>query len=97
MYEGLENMTVNEDVICSQIITGATDVVFSGLGAKWAFETVHSKRSRLLVMESIRVPERVYLLLKVHVRKSDSSWKTLLNFTQLGCTGVSKLLCRLFQ
>lgn len=76
-------MTVNGDVICSQIITGATDVVFSGLGAKRAFETVFSERSRSLLMESIRMPEWVYLLLKVRIRVSDSSWQTLLNFTQL--------------
>ena len=89
VFQVLGNMAVHGDPVSSKVITGATDIIFSTLGAKKAFETVLSERSRFLLMESIRVPEWVYVLLKVRIRISDSSWQTLLNLTQLGHTGVS--------
>ena len=85
-------MAIHGDLVCSQVITCATDVIFSALGASKAFETVLSDRSRLSLMESIRMPDWVYVLLKARIRISDSSWQTLLNFTQLGRTGVSLLI-----
>ena len=89
VFQVLGNMAVHGDPVSSKVITGATDIIFSTLGAKKAFETVLSERSRFLLMESIRVPEWVYVLLNVRIRISDSSWRTLLNLTQLGRTGVS--------
>ena len=82
-------MTVEGDTFCSEVLIGATDIVFSNLGAQRAMKKVLSTRSQSILVESIRMPDWVYLLLKVRIRISDAAWQTLLNLTQLGRTGVS--------
>ena len=85
-------MAVHGDPFCSEVITGATDTVFSTLGARMALKTVLSEKSQSLLAESIRMADWVYVLLKVRIRISDSSWQTLLNLTQLGRTAVSLII-----
>ena len=76
----------------SDILVGATDVVFQRLGAKKALDVVLSKESRSALITSIRMPDWVCLLLKIRMRISDFEWQTLLNLTQLGRTGASNIL-----
>lgn len=76
----------------SDILVGATDVVFQRLGAKKALDVVLLEESRSALITSIRMPDWVYLLLKIRMRISDFGWQTLLNLTQLGRTGVSNIL-----
>lgn len=76
----------------SSILACSTDVVFSKLGAKKALNVVLSEESRSALVQSVRVPDWVYLLLKVRLRIADAAWQTLLNLTNLGRTGVSHLI-----
>ena len=76
----------------SDILVGATNVVFQRLGAKKALDVVLSEESRSALITSIRMPDWVYLLLKIRMRISDFEWQTLLNLTQLGRTGASNIL-----
>ena len=78
--------------VASSILACSTDVVFSKLGAKKALNVVLSEESRSALVQSVRVPDWVYLLLKVRLRIADAAWQTLLNLTNLGRTGVSHLI-----
>ena len=54
----------------SDIIAGATNVVFQRLGSKKALNVVLSEDSRLALIASISMPDWVYLLLKTRMRIS---------------------------
>ena len=86
--EVIGNLASEGDRVYSDIVMGATDVIFSRLEAKAALDTTLSKQSQSILYQSIRMPHWIYLLLKVRTKISDAGWQTLLNLTQLGCTGV---------
>ena len=86
--EVIGNLASEGDRVYSDIVMGAADVIFSRLEAKAALDTTLSKQSQSILYQSIRMPHWIYLLLKVRTKISDAGWQTLLNLTQLGCTGV---------
>ena len=61
--------------------------VFSRLEAKEALDTTLSKQSQSNLHKSIRMPDWVYLLLKVRTKIPNAEWQTLL-ITQLERAGV---------
>jgi hypothetical protein len=86
--EIIGNLASEGDRVYSDVVIGATDVIFSRLEAKAALDTTLSEQSQSILLKSIRMPDWTYLLLKVRTKISDSGWQTVLNLTQLGRTGV---------
>ena len=58
-------------------------------GVKKTFNTLIPDELLAQRKELMRVPDWVYLLIKLKSRMSDDSWQTLTNLTKLGRTGVS--------
>jgi hypothetical protein len=77
------NLASEGDRVYSDVVIGATDMIFSRLEAKAALDTTLSEQSQSILLKSIQMPDWTYLLLKVRTR-----WQTLLNLPQLGRTGV---------
>ena len=73
----------------TNILRGASDVIFSHRGAREGLELVLSDKSREALAQSFRQPDWVYVYLKLKIRLSDLGWQTLLNLTQLGRSMVS--------
>ena len=88
IHEIISNLASEGDLSYSDIVLGATDVMFSRLDAKKALTLTFSDKSHSILLESLRMPDWTYILLKVRMKISDSAWQTLLNLTQLGRSGV---------
>ncbi len=73
----------------ADIIRTSTQIMFSRLGAKNAFDIVVPSQCQEALLDTIRLPDWRYLLLKLKLRLSDEGWQTLLNLTQLGRSLVS--------
>lgn len=71
------------------IFTSLMDTLVEEKGAHAAFSRLISEESWNKRLEDMRVPDWVYLLLKLRARISDRGWQDLTNLTQLGRTGVS--------
>ena len=67
----------------SDTLVGATNVMFQRLGAKKALDVVLLEESHSALITSIRMPDWVYLLLKIRMRISNFGWQTLLNLAQI--------------
>ena len=85
--EVIGNLASEGNLSYSDIVLGATDFMFSRLGAKKALSLTLSERSNSMLLEALRMPDWTNILLKVRTKIFDSAWQTLLNLTQLGCTG----------
>ena len=88
IHEIIGNLASEGDLSYSDIVLGATDVMFSRLDAKKALTFTLSDKSHSILLESLRMPDWTYILLKVRTKISNSAWQTLLNLTQLGRSGV---------
>ncbi len=77
-----EHSEISNNLKCS------TEVLFSKLGQNKALSVLLSERSRLALLESVREPDWMYLLLKIRLPISDTGWQTLISPTHLGRTGV---------
>jgi hypothetical protein len=62
--------------VYSDVVIGATDVMFSRHGA---LGTTLSEQSQSILLKSIRMPDWTMLLLKVRTTISDIGWQTLLS------------------
>lgn len=78
--DGIEVRDIFMSVMDSMVKEKGTHVAFSKLISEEAW----NKR-----LESMRVPDWIYLLLKLKARISDRGWQDLTNLTRLGRTGVS--------
>ena len=76
------------------LINDEIEYVVSRKGVKRAIQDLSGEETYARYIESLRVPDWVLLFLKTCGRISGHTWQTVINITQLGRTGVSKV--RLF-
>lgn len=69
-------------------ISEVVDIVIEAKGKK-GFTELLSSETHARVFHSMRVPDWVLLYFKLQAKLPDRAWQTLLNFSQLGKSGVS--------
>ena len=72
-------------------ISEVVEMVMDAKGSKRGFSELLSSSTYQRIMKSMRVPDWALLYFKLQTKLPDSAWQTLLNLTQLGKSGVSKL------
>ena len=84
IFNVLGNLTSEDDTSeAADIISGTTETIFSRLGAKKALDLIMPADCQDAFVETIRLTDWRYLLLKLMIRISDQAWQMLLNLTQL--------------
>lgn len=73
----------------SETISEVVNLVMEAQGAKKGLTELLLPTTHQRLLESMRVPDWVLLYFKLQAKLPDAAWQTLLNFTQLGRSGVS--------
>ena len=79
------------DTDATGLINDVMENVASRKGVKRALQDLAGKETYAQYIESLRVPDWVLLFFKTRERISSHTWQAVINITQLGRTGVSKV------
>lgn len=74
------------------LINDVIEDVASRKGVKRAMQNLAGEETYAKYVESLRVPDWILLFFKTRGRISGHTWQAAINITQLGRTGVSKVL-----
>lgn len=80
--------------LAKSAVLQAVEIVAENKGMKSALEFAFSPKIRQRQESAWRVPDWVQLYVKLEVKLPDNGWQTVLNFLNLGRSGVSFLCCK---
>lgn len=92
LYSGEENEEFVRETISSAIIT-----VAEKQGMRKAFTTLLKDTVYHEYVNSLRVPDWIQLYVKLSTKLPNNSWQTLLNFLNIGRSGVSLISCSFYH